>query len=155
MTDVKSEEFRRFILENREIIERILKDDLKESKQKTEEFVDENLDRAKAKAMDISDGIFKIAGDDDVQKHFITGCLEFLHFFEAVINAAPLSPEAREFVDKVEETRDKTVRNVVKTGADDLVQNIPVKEVKPRKAPAKKAKPKAESIKINDVKKKA
>ncbi len=154
MTDEKSEEFRRFILENRELIETILNED-KEKKEKSrkeelkEEF-DERFDGAKTKAKDAGDVLLSIIGDDDVQKHFFTGCLEFLHFLEAVINAAPLSPEVREAVDKFEQTRDKTIKNVVSVGAKDRMDNIDVDEVK--KKPSSPRKGKMESIAINEVK---
>ena len=120
--EANSEEFKKFILENREIIESILN----EGRKDTEEAIKQKADEAKAKVKDVNDAVLKIVSDDDVQQHFLKGCLEFLHFFEAIIDAAPLSPEVREAVDKFEETRDKTMHNVVATGAKDKIENIKI-----------------------------
>lgn len=159
MVDDQSEEFRKFILENREIIEKILN----EGKEKSEPFDEakqefkEYVDKTKDKTKDAGDAILKIVSDDEVQKHFITGCLEFLHFFEAVINAAPLSPEVREAVDKFEQARDTTISNVVAVGAKDKMENITINDVKPKKSSTAKTAPKekkgkVESIAIHEVK---
>jgi hypothetical protein len=151
MADYKSEEFRRFILENREIIEKILNEDKKEKEKASDEKVEEKLEEAKTKVKDLNDAMLKIAIDEDVQKHFITGCLEFLHFFEAVIYAAPLSPEVREVVNKFEEGRDTTIRNVVSVGAKDRMENIEINDMKKQSKSSSKAstKSKPQNIKIN------
>jgi hypothetical protein len=151
MADYKSEEFRRFILENREIIETILNEDKKEKEKASDEKVEEKLEEAKTKVKDLNDAMLKIAIDEDVQKHFITGCLEFLHFFEAVIYAAPLSPEVREVVNKFEEGRDTTIRNVVSVGAKDRMENIEINDMKKQSKSSSKAstKSKPQNIKIN------
>lgn len=155
MSDVKSEEFRRFILENRKIIETILREDSEsDDKKKDKGLFDEKLEEAKERTKSAGDDILRIVSDDDVQKHFITGCLEFLHFFEAVIEAAPLSPEVREAIDKFEHTRDTTIRNVVVTGAKDKMESITINDVKSETPAKKTAKPKkAESVPISDGKK--
>ena len=151
MADEKSEEFRRFILENREIIEKILKEG-KESEEKIRDDVKEDLDshysETKEKLKGTGEAIFEVMSDDEVQKHFVTACLEFLHFVEAVIKAAPLSPEAREAADKFEEAKDNTVKNVVSVAAKDKMDRVKTDEPKPKTAPKKEP----ESIKINDVK---
>ncbi len=125
MADTQSEEFRKFILENRDIIEKIL-DEGKDEKSDSE-F---GKDKIKEDVKDLSDGIARILKDDDVQKHFISGCLEFLHFFEAVIEAAPLSPEAREAADNMKEAKDHAVKNVISVNVKDKVQNIKINDVK-------------------------
>ena len=142
MAGDKSEEFKKFILENREIIEDILKEDKKKK-----------VDEAKTKTKDLSDAMMQVFSDDDVQKHFITGCLEFLHFIEAVICAAPLSPEVREAVDKLEEAKAKTVRNVVSVGAKDRMEKINIDDSKKPKTSTKSStKSKPQNIKINTKK---
>jgi vacuolar-type H+-ATPase subunit H len=157
MSDVKSEEFKRFILENRELIEAILNEDKEPAEKKEEkpfeELKEEKLDEAKAIVKDLNDSILKIVSDEDVQKHFITGCLEFLHFFESIIDAAPLSPEVREVVDKFERTRNTTVRNVVSVGAKDKIENITINDVK-KSASSTRSKTieKIENISIRDIK---
>jgi len=121
MADTQSEEFKKFILENRDIIEKILN----EGKEKASD-----ADKIKDNVKEFSNGIANILNDDDVQKHFITGCLEFLHFFEAVIDAAPLSPEAKEAVDNMKSAKDHAVKNVVAVNVKDKVQNIKINDVK-------------------------
>ena len=143
MATDQSEEFRKFILENREVIESILN----EGKKKTENILEENADKAKAKAKDAGDAVFTILNDDDVQKHFITGCLEFIHFFEAVVKAAPMSPETREAVEKLEGSCDNAIKNVVAVGAKDRMESININDVKTKSSPKKKEK--VENIKIN------
>lgn len=155
MADEKSEEFRRFILENREIIEAILEEDEKEKKKASKnEKLNKKKEEAKTKAKEANETIISIISDDDVQQHFITGCLEFLHFFEAVIYAAPLSPETREAVNRLEEARDTTIRNIVTVGAKDKMESINANEIKKEPSKPSSTKKKAESIKINTVKKK-
>jgi len=69
-----------------------------------------------------------------------------------VINAAPLSPEVREAVEKYQRAGDDTVRNIVSVGAQDRMASIKVDDVKP--APKKTAaKTKGETIPINDLSK--
>ena len=147
MAEDQSEEFRKFILENREIIEKILNEGKDDSnpKEKIKEEIDDRIDDTKGKVKDVS--------DDDVQKHLITGCLEFLHFFEAVLNAIPLSPEARETVNKFEDARDSTIKNVVAVGAKDKMENIIINDVDPKtSSTSKKKEKKMENIAINEVK---
>lgn len=157
MADEQSEEFRRFILDNREMIEKILNEGKSEEPAQpevpAEHDFDEDIARAKAKAVELNDAILKIISDDDVQKHFIVGCLEFFHFFEAVLHAAPLSPEAKEAVDKMENTFDTTVRNVVMAGAKDKMENITINDVKKKSAESySSTKEKLENISIRDIK---
>lgn len=155
MADEKSEEFRRFILENREIIEAILDEDKKEKKEASKkEKLNKKKEEVKSKAKDANDTLISIISDDNVQQHFITGCLEFIHFFEAVIDAVPMSPETREAVNKFGETRDTTIRNIVTVGAKDKMESININEVKKSPSKPSSGKKKAESIKINTVKKK-
>lgn len=155
MADEKSEEFRRFILENREIIEAILDEDKKEKKEASKkEKLNKKKEEVKSKAKDANDTLISIISDDNVQQHFITGCLEFIHFFEAVIDAVPMSPETREAVNKFGETRDTTIRNIVTVGAKDKMESININEVKKSPSEPSSGKKKAESIKINTVKKK-
>lgn len=155
MADEKSEEFRRFILENREIIEAILNEDAKEKKKASKkEKLDDKKEKAKTKAKEANETIISIISDDNVQQHFITGCLEFIHFFEAVIDAVPMSPETREAVNKFGETRDTTIRNIVAVGAKDKMESININEIKKEPSKSSAGKKKAESIKINTVKKK-
>lgn len=149
MADDRSEEFRKFILENREIIESILNEE-KEASKKAERIVSEKVDDAKEKAKDFNDTILRIMTDENVQKHFFTGCLELLHFLEAVIEAAPLSPEVRDTVSKYEAARDTTIRNIVMTGAKDRMDNIPADEPKKPSSGTKK-KGKTQSIPVNDI----
>ena len=146
MADDQSEEFKKFILDNREIIERILNEGKEEEREKDvrEEF-EERITAAKAKAKGAGDAVFDIIGNDDVQKHLITGCLEFIHFFEAVIKAAPLSPEAREAVERMEQTRDSAIRNVVAVGAKDKMDNMKTEE------PKAESKSASERIEIRDL----
>ena len=155
MADEKSEEFRRFILENREIIEAILDEDKKEKKEASKnEKLNKKKEEVKSKAKDANDTLISIISDDNVQQHFITGCLEFIHFFEAVIDAVPMSPETREAVNKFGETRDTTIRNIVAVGAKDKMESININEIKKEPSKSSAGKKKAESIKINTVKKK-
>ncbi|MBO7351933.1 MAG: hypothetical protein J6U12_03340 [Candidatus Methanomethylophilaceae archaeon] len=154
MASDNSEEFRQFILENREIIEKILSEDDKKKGKKSKkiphaEKLDEKVEDTKAKAKNLNDTILKIVSDDEVQQHFITGCLEFVHFLEAVIEAVPMSSETREVVTKFEDARDTTIRNVVAVGAKDKMENIEVKEVKKTRSSKSTSKAKPESIKIN------
>ena len=155
MVDASSEEFKKFILENRDIIQSILDEGKKPEKEEDKtpkEAVDEKLEETKAKLKNLNSTMLSIVGDDEVQKHFITGCLEFLHFFEALIDAAPLSPEVREVVDGYEDTLDKTVRNVVVTGVKDKMGDINVEEPKPKNQ-GRSTKKKVETISIREVKK--
>ncbi len=157
MADDKSEEFRRFVLENREIIESILREGKEEEPDPSDvpesHDLEEDLEKTKEKAIEVSDAILKIINDDDVQKHFITGCIEFFHFLEAVIHAAPLSPDVREAVDKLEDTFDTTVRNVVVAGAKDKMENITINDVKKKSADTyTSTKDKIENISIRDIK---
>ena len=147
MADETTEEFRRFILENREMIEKILNED----KKGTEDKFEKRTEDAKEKLIDLNNTVLQMISDDEVQRHFITGCLEFLHFFEALIAAAPLSPEARSVVDRFEDTRDTTVRNVVVVGAKDRMRNVHV-DNEQTETPSERPKPKQkfESITIND-----
>ena len=154
MADDQSEEFRRFILENREIIISILaEEDGPSVKEQIKERVEESRDEVQDKAKELNEAVLKIISDDKVQKHFITGCLEFLHFFEAVIDAAPLSPEAREAVDKFEETRDSILKNMVVVGAKDKMENITINDVKAKTSSSLSKKlEKIENISIRDIK---
>lgn len=155
MADVDPEEFRRFILDNREIIQSILDEGRgpAEGERSPDAVLEEKLSETKAKVKEMGNGILIILNDDNVQKHFITGCLEFLHFFEAVIDAAPLSPEVRAVVDKMENTCDNAVRNAVLVGTKDRFENITINDVKKRASDsAKSTKEKIESISIRDVK---
>jgi len=124
MADTQSEEFRKFILENRDIIEKILNEG------KEDLGADKCKEKIKSDFKGFNEGVANILNDDDVQKHFITGCLEFLHFFEAVIDAAPLSPEAREAVENMKDAKDHAVKNVVAVNVKDKVQNIKINNVK-------------------------
>lgn len=155
MAEDQSEEFRKFILDNREIIEKILNEGKEEEKKKSrkdeiKENIGERIGETKDKAISTSDAILTVATDSEVQKHFITGCLEFLHFFEAVIKAAPLSPEVREAVEKYQRAGDDTVRNIVSVGAQDRMASIKIDDADPvpKKAAPKK---KSGSIPINDL----
>lgn len=127
MADAKSEDFKKFILENREMIESIL---------------NEGRQNAKDEVKAVNDTVLRIVNDDEVQKHFVSGCLEFLRFFEAVLEAAPLPAEAREIVDDLRETKDKVVKNTesVKSEKKKKVERIDIKgEKKPSKKKTKKA----------------
>jgi len=146
MADERSEEFRKFILENREIIESILNDAKNEAKRASDEIIGDRVDQAKDKTREFSDAVFRIVSDDDVQRHFIGGCLEFLHFFEAVLTAAPLPPEAREVADRFEETKEKAIANVVATGVKDKMGGSQTKKSKKKDF---------ESIEIKDLSKKS
>ncbi len=154
MADDQSEEFRRFILENREIIISILaEEDGPSVKEQIKERVEESRNEVQDKAKELNEAVLKIISDDKVQKHFITGCLEFLHFFEAVIDAAPLSPEAREAVDKFEETKDSILKNMVVAGAKDKMENITINDVKAKTSSSLSKKlEKIENISIRDIK---
>ena len=155
MAETDPEEFRKFILDNREMIQSILD----EGKEPEEEFktpdkiLEEKLDETKMKAKELGDAMLVILNDDDVQKHFITGCLEFMHFFEAMIDAAPLSPEVRAVVDKFEDTRDKAIRNAITVGARDTMENITINDVKKAATNSKRSTiEKIENISIRDIK---
>jgi len=150
MADDHSEEFKKFILENREIIESILDEAKRSTKKASEEIIGGKVEEAKDKTKEFNDAVFRIISDDDVQRHFISGCLEFLHFFESVIEAAPLPPEVRDVVDKFEETKEKAVRNVVVTGAKDRMEKVSVDDSKPKSGKKKGY----ENIKVNDLSKK-
>ncbi len=154
MEEDRSEEFRKFVLENRDIIESILNEGKEEEEEPSlSEKIDQKKEESKDKVKSMNDAVLKIISDDDVQKHFITGCLEFLHFVEAVISAAPLSPEAREAFDKFEETKDTTVRNIVVVGAKDKMENITINDVKTKTAKKTNSTiEKIENISIRDIK---
>ena len=68
MAKDQSEEFRKFILENREIIEKILNEGKDDSnpKEKIKEEIDDRIDDTKGKVKDVSDAVLKIVSDDDV-----------------------------------------------------------------------------------------
>ena len=152
MADDQSEEFRRFILENREIIEKILnegKEDSKTRKDEIKENIGEHIDETKEKAKAASESLLTVVTDENVQKHFITACLEFLHFVEAVIEAAPLSPEVREAVNRCQDARDDTLRNIVAVGAQDRMDNLKFEETE--SASKSTPKKKSSSIPINDL----
>ena len=152
MAEDQSDEFKKFVLENREIIEAILNEG-KKPEPSPQEAMELKLEQGKEKVKDLSDAILQIMSDDDVQKHFITGVLEFLHFFQSVIDAAPLSPDVREVVDKFEKTRDTTLKNVIAVGAKDTMENITINDVKNKSAASfSEAKDKLENISIRDIK---
>lgn len=153
MADMDPEEFRKFILDNREIIQSILDEGKEPTEEKTpEEKLDEALTETKEKIKGLNYAALSIFSDDDVQKHFITGCLEFIHFFEAIIDAAPLSPEVREMVKKAEQARDRTIRNVVVVGAKDKMENITINDVKKAATGKTSTLEKIENISIRDIK---
>ncbi len=75
MAEDQSDEFKKFVLENREIIEAILNEG-KKPEPSPQEAMELKLEQGKEKVKDLSDAILQIMSDDDVQKHFITGVLE-------------------------------------------------------------------------------
>ena len=152
MADEKSEEFRRFVLANREIIENILnegKPDCSEMRKQVRDDVDECIDETKARVIEFNNAVLQVIGDDDVQKHFIAGCLEFVHFFESVLEAMPLSPETREAVEKFHVARDNALRNVVIAGAKDKMDNLTFEDVK---RSSNSVKDRIENISIREIK---
>lgn len=107
-----------------------------------EKILNEKKDTVKNDVKTVNDAVLKIVNDDEVQKHFISGCLEFLHFFEAVLEAAPLSKNAREVVDNIKETKDNVIKNTVSVEAKNKIERIKIDNVKKATPTKKKGTPK-------------
>ena len=115
----RSDEFVRFIKENRDMIMRILAEDEEEEapESRRERFEETYVEPAKSAFKETSDTVLKVLADDDVQKHFVTGCMEMIMCLEAMVRALPLSDEMREVVDNAEKARDSVVRKAAVSGA--------------------------------------
>ena len=103
-----SEDFERFVKEHREEILRILEVEDKPKSQAEE--IRDNFTKAASDFM-------KVLADNEVQKHFFNGCMEFVMCMEAAIRSMPLPDDLRDVADQAEKARDNAVKNAAKTTA--------------------------------------
>ena len=112
-----SEDFEKFVRENREEILHILEeDDEREEKYTCPEPRMTSAEDIRDSFSRMTTEILKVMADEEVQKHFFNGCMEFIQCMEAAVKAMPLSDEMRSTVNQAGKTRDRTVRTAAKTG---------------------------------------
>lgn len=124
-------EVERFVRENKEMVERLLKEEREKAKEvyekgtaSAEEFISYHGEKAKEvyntekalltdfaeyqkkKAQEAVGGVIAMVNDPDVQKHFMYAGLELMMAIDALIKAAPLPDFMREAAEKAKETRD-------------------------------------------------
>ena len=98
-----SKEYRKFVIENRDIIESILKDS---------DSVQRNPKSS------INEVPFKMLNNSEVQKHLMSSCFEMIRFIEALISVSPMPPEARKVIKNFQNSRDEAMRNFLEEGSE-------------------------------------
>ena len=112
-----SEDFEKFVRENREEILHILEeDDEREEKYTCPEPRMTSAEDIRDSFSRMTTEILKVMADEEVQKHFFNGITEFVKCMEAAVQAMPLSEDMKETVNQAGKTRDRTVRTAAKTG---------------------------------------
>ena len=113
-----SEDFERFVKENREEILRILEeeDDEERNDFRCPEPRFTSREEIRDSFSRMTTEILKVMADEEVQKHFFNGITEFVKCMEAAVQAMPLSDDMKETVEQAEKTRDKTMKTAAKTG---------------------------------------
>ncbi len=113
-----SEDFEKFVKENREEILRILEEDSDEEYTPSGEpsRFRETAEEVKQSFTKMTTEILKVMADEDVQKHFFNGITEFVKCMEAAVKVMPLDDDMKEAVEQVEKTRDTTMKNAAKAG---------------------------------------
>ncbi|MCQ2078652.1 MAG: hypothetical protein MJZ38_01130 [archaeon] len=126
--DRNSREFVEFIRSNRDMIMKILGEEDRErepeddrTRQRSDfdrayERMEERRAEARERMHDHVSDFLKVMADDEVQKHFFTGCMEFLMCVESVFKAMPKSSEMDEVVDSFERAKKASMKNAVVAG---------------------------------------
>ena len=122
MIPVTSEDFERFVRENREEILRILGED-EEPRCCMPRPVRPSGEEMRDSVSRMATEILKVMADEEVQKHFFNGITEFIKCMEAAVQAMPLSDDMKETVGQAEKTRDRTMRNAAKTGVKETARS--------------------------------
>lgn len=140
----RSEEFVRFIRENRDMIQRILDEDPdKPADSEPEPEPELYFDRIQSQVEPFRDygrqvtvDILRVLADEDVQKHFLTGTMEMMSFFQAVLRALPWSDGNTEIADGVDKVKDNAIKSAasvgIKSTAKSKLEKIDIKSVKKR-----------------------
>ena len=140
----KSEEFVKFIRENREIIQRILDEDPDKPAEPSPELntyfdrFQTEIEPVKQYSRDIANDFLRVLADEDVQKHFFTGCMELVSCFQAALRMLPMSEDNREIVDNAGKVKDTAVKNAayagIKSTAKSKLEKIDITSVKKKVA---------------------
>ncbi|MDR2845945.1 MAG: hypothetical protein LBV63_01540 [Candidatus Methanoplasma sp.] len=135
-------ELERFFRENKEIVERLLleeRDLVKETVKAEKERFEEYVGDPRVRAREAADGLFGALTDPEVQRHFLTVGIEFLLGVNALIQAAPLPEELKDFVNKTEHEGKKAAGAARKATNDVKRQSsASVEKVEIKGAPKKK-----------------
>jgi hypothetical protein len=155
MTTQETEDFKRFVLEHRDLIESILhEEDGNEAEEKAvEDPIEQTKEEAKDKVKDVNGALLAVLSDENVQKYFVAGCLDLMHLFKAIVEAAPLSPEVRETVENFESASDSLLKTAAVSISRDKIENITVKEAKDQTSASVSSRiEKLENMSINSLK---
>lgn len=140
----RSEEFVRFIRENRDMIQRILDEDPdKPADPEPEPGPELFFDRIQSQVEPFRDygrqvtvDILRVLADEEVQKHFLAGTMEMMSFFQAALRALPGSDGNTEIADGVDKVKDNAIRSAasvgIKSTAKSKLEKIDIKSVKKR-----------------------
>lgn len=140
----RSEEFVRFIRENRDMIQRILDEDPdKPADPEPEPGPELYFDRIQSQVEPFRDygrqvtvDILRVLADEEVQKHFLAGTMEMMSFVQAVLRALPGSDGNTEIADGVDKVKDNAIRSAasvgIKSTAKSKLEKIDIKSVKKR-----------------------
>jgi hypothetical protein len=135
-------ELERFFRENKEIVERLLleeRDLVKETVKAEKERFEEYIGDPRVKAKETVDGLFGALTDPEVQRHFLTVGIEFLLGVNALIQAAPVPDEFKDFVKRTEHEGKKAAGAARKATNDVRKQSsTTVEKVEIKGAPKKK-----------------
>lgn len=130
-------ELEKFFNENREFIERILKEEKKQAKSRVISEI-KKAEHQKDKAKENVEGFIEAFTDPEVQKHFMMAGFELLLGVTALVKATPMPEVFKEAMDKSEEAK-KDVMKTYATMADEPAEEKPSK---PQKIEIKKTAPK-------------
>lgn len=140
----RSEEFVRFIRENRDMIQRILDEDPdKPTDPGPEPGPELYFDRIQSQVepfreygRQVTVDILRVLADEEVQKHFLSGTMEMMSFFQAVLRALPGSDGNTEIADGVDKVKDNAIKSAasvgIKSTAKSKLEKIDIKSVKKR-----------------------
>ncbi|MDR0888099.1 MAG: hypothetical protein LBM39_02810 [Candidatus Methanoplasma sp.] len=136
-------ELEKFFRENREIVEKLLKEErnlIKETVKAERERFEEYVGDPKVKVKETANDIFGAFTDPEVQRHFLTVGIELLLGVNALIQAAPIPEEFKDFVKKTEQ-EGKKAAGAAKKATSDVKKpgSVSVEKVNIKGTPRKKS----------------
>ncbi|MDR1690419.1 MAG: hypothetical protein LBR42_01070 [Candidatus Methanoplasma sp.] len=156
-------ELEKFFRENKEMIERLLKEEkvrlerlFKEEKESFKSAIEEEQAKAeeqKKKAKEAVQGVFNAFTDPEVQKHFMKMGMEFVMGVNALVKAMPFPEGFRDMADKAEEARKSAAEDFAKSSGRTkpaAPEKIEIKSAPKKASPSAKTKASAPSKKASD-----